>query len=106
MTKFDDAEPVTAPDDAVAWERCWESVLCLSGNDLSDEALFTEAKRLLRRCRASTADRGIDWFKHELEDAQVFVAEQIAADPADPDWRRIRALLAGAEAGLANCPDC
>lgn len=95
-----------SPGENAAWAGCWEDVLCLAGSDLADEGLFVEAQQIVRRCRVATGDHGIDWFRRELENGLAFVAEQIAADPEDVDWQRIRALLMGAEAGLASSSDC
>lgn len=94
--------PMAAEDIAAAWQRCWEILMRLPTKTLSGEALFAEAKRAVRTCRMHTGDKGIDWFREELDEGRVFVAEQIAVDP-DPDWRRLQTVLEGACFGLEAC---
>lgn len=92
-------------DRTAAWEMCWQHVPSLPRQDLSDEALFAEAERLVRSCHARAGDQGIAWFREELDDGQLFIAEQLVADPDDPDWQRVSVMLAGAEAGLKLIKD-
>lgn len=92
-------------DHTTTWEMCWERVLCLPGGDLPEGALFAAAAQLVRNCQARTDAQGIAWFKNELADGRLFVAEQLIVDPDDPDWHRVGAVLAGAFAGLQRAKD-
>jgi hypothetical protein len=38
-------------------------------------------------------DEGFGWLKKEIEDGQLFVTEQLAAEPADLEWQRIYAAF-------------
>jgi hypothetical protein len=99
-SKFD--IPIIVRDAGAEWQTCWEHVLCLPGGDLPDGALFAAAAQLVRSCHARAGDQGIAWFREELDDGQLFVAEQLAVDPDDPDWQRVSAVLEGASSSLAD----
>lgn len=85
---------------AADWENCWEQILHLPINPLSNHYLFGKAKHLVLACRARN---GYDaWFAWEISDAKLFVREQLDLDPGNPEWERIGIVLAGAEAGLID----
>lgn len=87
-----------------ACRGCWETLLRLSTENLSDKALFAEAERLVRSCGTGFSDEGFDWLKNELDSGQLLVAEQLAIDPDDPDWQRLQTVLEGACRSLAAFP--
>ena len=93
------------------WEDCWEDVLRLAVVTLADDALYRRAEGLVRTCRSSVGDRGIDWFHFQVRDGQAFVAEQLRQDHENPEWRRIKAVLDGAHSGteldamIVRCPE-
>lgn len=80
-------------------------MLRLAGENLSDEELFAAARQLVHVYRFHNGF-GIDWFDGEVKDSQLFVAEQRAVDPDDPQWRRIGIALAGAGSALRVSPTC
>ena len=93
------------------WEDCWEYVLRLAVETLADDVLYRTAEQLVRTCRCSAGDQGIEWFYCQLRDGRSFVAEQLRDDPDNPEWRRIKAVLDGAHRGakrdatIAICPE-
>jgi hypothetical protein len=94
--------PAIVPEHAT-WEMCWGNVLCLPGENISDEELFIAARRLVHAYRFHNGF-GIDWFEGEVKGAQVLVAEQRAVDPDACEWRRIETALAGARSALRASP--
>jgi hypothetical protein len=90
------------PGVAEDWEDCWENILRLPIEPLSNRHLYQEAERLVRACRSRAGDEGIERLKWQVSDGLLFVAEELANDPNDPEWQRIDAVLAGAQAGITG----
>jgi len=84
------------------WERCWDSILTLPIEPLDLDFLYKKAERVVRACRLSAGDNGIDWFMWQIRDGQSFVAEQLVTDPDSAEWLRIHAVLSGAHAGAMS----
>jgi hypothetical protein len=85
---------------SAAWTSCWESLLRMPIEPVSADALFEQAKRLVKTCCARNGHD--DWFEWRVDDGHLFVSEQLALDPDSPEWQRIDAVLTGALAGLAG----
>ena len=85
-----------------AWERCWDSILRLPTEPLDLDLLYKKAERVVRVCRLSAGDDGIDWFLWQVQDGQLFVGEQLVADPDSVEWLRIHTALSGAHAGVTG----
>lgn len=82
------------------WENCWEEILSMPIDPLSNDYLYQKAKHLVL---AYLSRNGYDeWFAWQVTDAKVFVTEQLALEPDSPEWQRIDVVLAGAQAGLAD----
>jgi hypothetical protein len=94
------AAAATTPQPCAEWEDCWESILSLPLRALDSDDLYRNAALFVRDCRLHAADEGLGWLKEEIDDGQIFVREQLEADPADLEWQRIYAALSGALAGL------
>lgn len=87
---------------ASIWEECWERVLCLPIDEVSDDDLYSSAKRLVETYRRLTEECGMDWFAAQVEDGLAFVHEQLLVDPRDGDWQRIASSLTGAQAAMSG----
>jgi hypothetical protein len=99
------AEFVTACDDAIRlYGECWDSILRLPLEPLSNARLFEEAQRIVRECRRQTADHTTSWLKELVEDGRCLAARALDVNPDDVEWRRIDAALCGAGTGLADDP--
>jgi hypothetical protein len=102
MLKTKDRVCATGPDMLADWEDCWENILRLPIEALSDALVYVEAKEIVRAYRSIASEEGIGWFEWQVLDAQLFVAEQLAGNPDDPEWHRIDMVLAGAHAGCSD----
>ena len=67
---------------------------------LSTDCLYEKAKHLVKACCCGNGYN--KWIGWQLEDAKLFVEEQLTLDPYSPEWQRIEMVLAGARAGLAD----
>jgi hypothetical protein len=98
-------EFVTACDDAIRlYAECWDSILLLPLEPLSNARLFEEAQRIVRECRRQTGDHTISWLKEQVEGSRSLVAEELDVTPDGAEWRRIDAALCGAVTALADDP--
>ena len=82
------------------WAKCWDDVLRLPIEPLTNRVVNMKAELLVQNCRASAGDDGVEWFLRQLGDGLLFVVEQLAGDPDSVEWQRIHAALSGARAGL------
>jgi hypothetical protein len=98
-------EFVTACDDAIRlYAECWDSILRLPLEPLSNARLFEEAQRIVHECRRQTDDHTIIWLKELVEDGRCLAARELDVNPDDAEFRRIDAALRGTVTALADDP--